>query len=167
MANRYPWDRQDGERDGAKAAFDLYKNMGAGNRSYVKVAKALGHKNSNQISIWGRKFNWVKRAEAWDDHLQTAADKKTESEHAKAVADANKRHLALAKAFQQKVAQRIAALNPEELMANDLSRWFDLAVRIEREILGISGNNGAVDVGSDDGFIEALAGKVDDVWGDE
>ena len=53
------------------------------------------------------------------------------------------------------------------MRANDLSRWFDLAVRIEREILGISGNNGAVDVGSDDGFIEALAGKVDDVWGDD
>jgi hypothetical protein len=64
--NRTPWERLPGE--GAKAfhAFTLYRDLGPNDRSREKVAQQLG-KHVSLYGRWSATFDWVNRAEAWDD----------------------------------------------------------------------------------------------------
>jgi hypothetical protein len=59
-----PWDRQPGESAKAYDAFQTYLDQGP-ERSYAGVAAAMG-KSGTWIEQWGRRYDWVTRAEAWD-----------------------------------------------------------------------------------------------------
>lgn len=45
-------------------AFQFYLNN-IGNRTYVAVADLM-EKHENQIQVWGNRYNWDRRAAAWD-----------------------------------------------------------------------------------------------------
>ncbi len=64
-----PWIRKRKETAKSYAAFTLYRDLGP-NRSLVKVGRAMGAKKSytKWLEEWSRKFEWVARAELWDDH---------------------------------------------------------------------------------------------------
>jgi len=73
---RRPWDQLPGEPRTAYLRFRAYLNLGPG-RSFPELAKALNKKPSYRSTIaeWSRRWGWVDRCSAWDDHqLATAME---------------------------------------------------------------------------------------------
>lgn len=77
-----PWERQTtngkAESPQACAAFCIYRDLGP-KRSLAEVARALGGDNmvlkgcqkrpSGRIQYWSKNWNWVARANSWDDEV--------------------------------------------------------------------------------------------------
>lgn len=121
-----PYERQEGETKKAFEAFTIYRDLGI-TRSIREVAQKL-NKSVALIGRWSSKFNWVERAQAFDDEM----DRKAILENEKKRKEMVKRHANAATMFQAKVVERLNTLKPEELSPNDLIRWFTEAVKIER-----------------------------------
>lgn len=68
-SEKKPWDRLEGEPDGAYRAFCVYRDMGAG-RTYPKVSEELdkGPNYKVYLSQLSRKYNWRERVAAYDDY---------------------------------------------------------------------------------------------------
>jgi len=88
----------------------------------------MGYKSRKNFSEWHSKHKWVKRAEAYDEYLE----RRKREEHEKAILEMAERHARLAVAFQQKIAQRIQMIDPNELTPQDLARWLEIATKLER-----------------------------------
>ena len=54
------------------------------------------------------------------------------AENEKAILDMVDRHARLAVGFQQRIAQRLAEINPSELTPADMARWLEVAAKLER-----------------------------------
>lgn len=124
--NRDPWSRQKGESRQAFEAFCVYRDLGR-IRSQEKVANELG-KSAQLMSRWSSKWGWVERVAAWEEELDRQ-NRLAQIEDRKEMA---KRHINEAMMFQQKVLERMRELKPSELTPNDMARWFETAVKIER-----------------------------------
>ncbi|MGB9858672.1 MAG: hypothetical protein ACPLQP_01910 [Moorellaceae bacterium] len=128
------FERLPGETTKAWAAFQVYRDLGP-QRSLGKVREALG-KSTGYMRVleeWASKYQWVKRAAAYDDYLER---KKREAQE-KAVVKMAERQAKIALGFQEKIAQRLASLDPQELSPGDLARWFEVAVKVERLARGV------------------------------
>lgn len=123
---RQPWEKQKGESRQAFEAFVTYRDMGA-YRSGAKVAERLG-KSTQIISRWSSRWNWVERTSAWDNEL----DRQNREAQIEAIKEMSERHTKQAMLFQQKVLERMRELSVRELSPNDMARWFEVAVKIER-----------------------------------
>jgi head-tail adaptor len=80
------------------------------------------------MSVWSAKYKWVERAKAYDDYIE----RKKREEHEKAIMEMVERHARLAVAFQQRIAERLKAIDPNELSPTDLARWLDISSKLER-----------------------------------
>ncbi|MBC7340903.1 MAG: hypothetical protein H5U02_00355 [Clostridia bacterium] len=120
------WERQKGESRKAYQAFCAYRDMGPA-RSLAKVSQQL-RKSKVLLQRWSVRWSWVARAEAWDDELDRRAREAQEQARLEMV----DRHARAAVAFQQRVLERLAELDPSELSPGDLVKWFDVAVKVER-----------------------------------
>ena len=80
------------------------------------------------MHTWSSKYDWVTRAQAYDDYIE----KKKREEKEKAILEMAERHAKLAMAFQQRVAQRLQGIDPLELSPSDMARWLDIATKLER-----------------------------------
>jgi hypothetical protein len=126
------WERQEGETKTAYDAFWAYCVVPDGKkRGYAKVAEKLS-KSASLIGRWAKRWCWEERARAYDNHL---VEKEIEAIKKQRV-EAAKRQARIAKSFQGKIISRLNNLNPEELSAQDLARWFEVSVKIERQALG-------------------------------
>lgn len=73
------WERQPGETPKAYAAFCLYRDMPlfsdtpGGERSLQNVADKLGYAVMSGVGMWSSKYNWVERANAYDQWQGTKA----------------------------------------------------------------------------------------------
>lgn len=70
----FPWHQKEEEPPGAFSAFQIYLDMGPA-RSYAELAKVLYGKEDGDhhiIRTWGKKWEWVKRAEAWDRYVSSS-----------------------------------------------------------------------------------------------
>lgn len=121
------WERQPGETAKAYNAFCVYRDLGPG-RSLEKAAQALGLKSRKYFSNWHARHNWVARAEAYDMYIE----KLKRQEHEQAILEMTRRHAELAVAFQEKIAERIRTIDPNELTPQDLARWLEIATKLER-----------------------------------
>ena len=121
------WERLPGESAKAYEAFCKYRDMPPGERSLREVAQRLG-KSETLISRWSSKYRWVARVQAWDGEV----DRKAREAHLRTVKEMRERHARLAVAFQQKVAQRIQMIDPDELTPQELARWLEIATKLER-----------------------------------
>ena len=65
---RQPWHKRRDESAKAYEAFSTYRGLGA-NRSLVRTGRVLGRGPNAEkwLAIWSVKYDWVNRAEAWDD----------------------------------------------------------------------------------------------------
>lgn len=62
-----PWDRQPGETDKSFAALGVYLSLGPWRSLRAACEKIYGKTTVlKQVEIWSVKFNWVKRAAAFD-----------------------------------------------------------------------------------------------------
>jgi len=126
-----PWDRQPGETARAWEAFTTYRDDGPA-RSLRRTADRLG-KSHSLIEGWSVRWAWVSRCAAWDEDQERARA----VELAQARRDATRRHVDLATAALERVATALEDLDPEALAPSDLIRWLDIAVRVERQALGM------------------------------
>jgi hypothetical protein len=85
---RQPWERLSDESDRAWAAFQTYRDLGPGNRSYNRAYQLRYGKPPNRVAPeffhrWGREHHWVERATAWDKHLDAINRQAREDEAAR------------------------------------------------------------------------------------
>ncbi len=129
------WERLPGESIKAYRCFCIYRDLGV-DRSINKVQKALrdeGKKYSLTLLLrWSKRFNWVSRAEAYDEYLERLR----RLERERLIKEMVERHTKLAIGFQQRVAERLMMLDPNELGPSDLIKWFEIAAKIERLSVG-------------------------------
>ncbi len=121
-----PWERQEHESAQAFQAFAEYRDMGA-ERSLVKVAQKVG-KSKALMERWSKRWQWVYRADAWDDEL----DRQTRQELQKGITDMRKNHVGIAKAMLVKSLQALQRIPIDELAPRDISTMVDVAAKLER-----------------------------------
>lgn len=129
-----PWERQKGETSRAYEAYTVYRDMGP-NRSQAKVSKELG-KNSRTIADWSAKYEWVKRAAAWDAEQDRIARQQNTEE----IKKMRKRHTDLASAMLVKAARALQRIPEDEIKAADVSRMVETASKLERISRGDAGD---------------------------
>ncbi len=121
-----PWERQKGETSRAYEAFTIYRDLGP-DRSQAKTSRKLG-KNSRTIADWSKKYEWVKRAAAWDAEQDRIARQSQIDE----IRKMRKRHADLATAMLVKAAKALKRIPEDEVKASDLSRLVETASKLER-----------------------------------
>jgi hypothetical protein len=129
-----PYDRQPQETDPAWEAFVLYRDLGT-DRTLAQVAKDLG-KSTTLIEGWSARHNWVERCGLWDARV----DQERRSGMLEEIRETGRRHISIARIFQQKVLERLQELTVDELSPTQLAQWFEVAVRVERQALGQPGD---------------------------
>lgn len=128
-----PWERQKGETSRAYEAFTVYRDMGP-DRSQSKVCKKLS-KNRATIGDWSTKYEWVKRATAWDAEQDRIARQSQIDE----IKKMRKRHADLATAMLVKAAKALQRIPEDEVKASDVSRLVETASKLERISRGDAG----------------------------
>lgn len=127
----FAWEQQTGETAVAFEAFCLYRNLEPSNRSIREVAAKLD-KSVTLMGRWSGAHNWVQRCLAYD----AEQDRKFRAEistQRRRMAERQVRTSALA---QSKVAEFLINLNWDELSATEAARWYEVAVKVERQALG-------------------------------
>lgn len=87
MSTRYLYDRQPGESEQAFTAFRTYLDLGP-KRSLAKVGHQLG-KSKALMERWSSQWKWVKRVEAYTNHLFRQADLEQQREVKRRIVTSN------------------------------------------------------------------------------
>ena len=125
--DKQPWERMKGENTKAYAYFETYLFMGPTERSLGKVGEKFG-KSSVAIENHSRKYNWVERAEAWDNEQSRIA----RETHQKEIIEMRNRHAELARKMIEKAEAAVENIDPEKLNPGSLSKIVDVAAKLER-----------------------------------
>lgn len=139
------WERQDGETNQAYEAFVKFRDMDK--RSTTRIGSAANR--------WSPMWSWQARVREWDRHLsRLEAD-----ELVRYRVSMNERQRAIARVAQNKVVQWLESVDPSKLKPSDAVRWFEVAVRVEREAAGAGMAHADVsDSAMEDAVNDALAG---------
>lgn len=129
--NKQPWERMQGESAKVYSYFDEYRSMEASKRSLRAVAEKYG-KSQQFMQKLSARYEWVNRAEAWDDEQTRIA----RADQQKKIAEMRKRHAKLAKTMLNKAQAAIDKMNPDEMKAQDISRIAEVASKLERLSMG-------------------------------
>lgn len=129
--NPAPWERQRGESGKAFAAFCVYRDMGA-KRSLREVCRILSRDKTTvkqrHIEDWSSRWRWVERATAWDDEL----DRRAREAQVEEVRKMRERHVREAMSIQEMAIRRLKGMDPTELSAHDVLRYFMEGTKLER-----------------------------------
>src|SRR5215207_1491554 len=118
--------RLKGESAKAYEAFQLYRDMGLG-RSLKKTAKELG-KDVRGIAGWSSKWKWVYRCGLYDTDEEKEFIRETrELRKRQRVEDAE-----TARRIKRAVVERLESIDPSTLTANQLIKWYEVGVKMER-----------------------------------
>ena len=154
-----PWEQIEGETDMAFAAFVEYRNIQAAERTVRKAGENIG-KSAGSVLRWSSQFQWQARALAWDAEQDRLSREWFMAER-KVMA---RRQAQTAQAAQGKIAQWLIELDPRKLSATEAARWYEVAVRVERQALGepdrlqvTSGNDLNVDAMSAEEVVARLS----------
>lgn len=135
------WEQLPGETPRAFGAFAAYRDLDRSERS-IRAAyrRHTGREHANQATgtwyIWSSQFHWIERAAAWDAELDRAKRQALREE----VERLARRHLNVAGVFESLVVQRLQKFNEQAiagLTPGELAKWFEMAVRIQRQALGL------------------------------
>lgn len=124
------WERQPKESPQAYEAFAAYRDMPPDERSYRALAARLG-KSATLIGRWGSTHAWQERAAAYDRDQEERWQRQQYAARRKAA----ERHARTAQLAQSKAAQALLELETHRLSPTELTRLWDVAVRIERDAL--------------------------------
>ena len=131
------WEKLPEETSRQYEAFCIYRDMGI-ERSILKVAYEWsegGH--TSKLKEWSSKYHWVERASAYDEYI----DEIKRARNEEAIIEMSARHAEYSLQIQEKAIEALNLVNPEELKPNDLIKWYDVAVKIERLSRGLSTEN--------------------------
>src|SRR5262249_12338418 len=133
-----PWTRQPDESSPAFQAFALYRDL-LGERTTRRVARELGKSNA-LVMRWSREKDWVKRAEAYDRHLDEKWRQARETElTAMKTRHAEGAGILVAKAMRRLAGHKESGVLPidENTMdAQDVVRALEVGVKLERLSMG-------------------------------
>ena len=135
MSDGNLWDRQPGETAKAYAAFLLYRNLAAIDRSVLAARE--GHQKDTKGTLrqwkgWSMRNDWVNRAAEHDSDLASRRRERMAKELERAQDDT----VTLARAALAKVAERIQGMDPEELAAGQIPSALRTLVELEFKALG-------------------------------
>lgn len=133
-----PWERQPDETSKKYAAFCLYRDMGAEERTYAKVATQVG-KSIGYIERLGRENKWRDRVEKWDDEQDRIAREIAQKERNKGIADMLKRHTDMALSVQTKALKALTKMSDFEMKGSDIKGLLEFATKLERLSRGVAG----------------------------
>ena len=130
------WDRQPGETAKAFAAFLLYRDLPAMDRSIV-AAVAQYRKNGGKATernweTWASIYNWRERGVASDSDLASRRRERMAQELDRALDDA----AVTIRATMDKVKHRIEGMDPEELTAGQIPPALRTLIELELKVLG-------------------------------
>lgn len=109
-----PWERQEGEPAAGYRLYTLYRDMQG--RSIGKLTKLMGRKSTRAMEKQSSKWEWVRRAEAWDAELDLQLRQRESTE----IEGMHRRHIQLALGAQTAVGKELRALvNKVEHAAKD------------------------------------------------
>ena len=135
-----PWTRAEGETDAQFRGFTIYRDLGP-TRSLTAAAAIYAdlpvatQSTFDRFRKWSASKSWVARSQAWDSYL----DDQMLALVADQVTEARARHATAARIMVDKVSERLASVDPDELSVSELARWIDIAVKVERLALGDAG----------------------------
>lgn len=135
-----PWERQAGEAERAYHAFEVYRDLEE-ERSFVKTANAEGL-SQKTIEYYASRNAWSERVLAYDNYMVRARI----LERRKNIQRMQERHVNMAMMFQNRVAERLRTLNADDLSVDQTAKWFEIAVKIERQARGEEGDQPQVQV---------------------
>ena len=108
-------------------------------RSLRKTAEALGM-NKRTIANQSAKWDWVRRCEAYDAHV----DRMNREANEAAIRKMKQEHALLAQQMIRKATCRLLTMPDDEISAAELARIVDVGVKVERLSRGESTENQAV-----------------------
>lgn len=108
-------------------------------RSLRKTAEALGM-NKRTIANQSTKWDWVRRCEAYDAHV----DRMNREANEAAIRKMKQDHALLAQQMIRKATRRLLTMPDDEISAAELARIVDVGVKVERLSRGESTENQAV-----------------------
>ena len=153
-SSRLPWERVPYESRQAYEAFCGYRDMGS-SRSIAKVAQQLG-KTTTLLNRWSSRWNWVLRAQQYDDELERRARLDREQE----IKDTRRRHLQLARLLLNKVYERMQSLEPDDITPATLDRLLRVSAELELTSLGISSRTTRTEVVGPEGEALEISARI-------
>jgi hypothetical protein len=137
------WERLPGESVKQYEKFCAYRDMRTGDpparRSIRGLAKKSGYKRQYLEELSSR-FDWVARCEAYDLDLARQLREQNEAE----IKKMHENHAKLATQLLTKATKRLLSLPEDEITATDMTRMFDIGVKIERLSRGEPTENQAI-----------------------
>ena len=125
-----PWEKQPGETAKAYAAFLLYRDLPAVDRS---VAAAWGRKKGRKrVERWCTAHDWVNRAALNDADLASRRRERMAKELERAQDDG----LMLVRADLAKYAERIKGMDYEDLAAGQIPAGLKTLIELQLKLLG-------------------------------
>ena len=139
MSDRKPWERQPGETAKAYAAFLLYRDLPAIDRSVAAARE--GHKKDikgtfRQWSGWSMRNGWVNRAAEHDSDLAS----RLRERWARKLEESREDAMAMVGAFKAKVRERIESMDSGELMSGQIPAALTRLFELEWKALGMEDN---------------------------
>lgn len=125
-----PWQKQPSESREAYQAFRLYKDQGIG-RSIARVVSEL-NKSKALIWRWSAKHDWQDRVDAWD----AEQDRLVAAKHRERAVETQTAQLDEAGEFRTKAITALRTLDINDMRPADIIKMFEMAVSVERSILG-------------------------------
>ena len=131
------WEKQKDESNKAYNIFCIYRDLGP-NRSLEKTRQKLGKSAgyTRWMQTWSSQYDWVTRAQAYDAYIERKEREEKEKAILEKAAEMADRHVKLAKAFQQRIAQALQQIDPAQLSPSDMAKWLDVATKLERLSIG-------------------------------
>lgn len=127
---RKPWERLPEETPEAYEAFKTYRDL-EGKRSQARVGEKLG-KSDTLMSRWSADYDWVKRAQAWDDEVERESSKNLLKDIAKMRARQRKQALKM----QLKGLDLLNGINQGDAKLSEIVSLMKLGMEQERICMG-------------------------------
>ncbi len=134
------WERCPDESFEAYEAFLIYRDLayvdGEGGRSYLRVSQKCT-KNESLIKRWGKTWDWQKRVADYDRRMDAMRQKIIESEYKRTVREMQSRHIKIALTLLANAIEKLNVLDGKNLTVNELIRFIESGVKMEREARGL------------------------------
>jgi len=129
------WDRLEGETSLAYEWFCRYRDMGP-DRSHAKLVHAYGKKLSYkaQIQVWSKRFEWIARAEAYDQYLEGQKRLNLEDEQMKAIRE----QVQLSNKVMEMLLKHLVLVDSMKITPLQWKGLAEFAVKTKRDALGLA-----------------------------
>lgn len=128
-----PWEQLSDESEKAFAAFVLYRDLPASDRSY-RAAAALGKGRGSldttlrRFERWASDHLWRERAQQWDQYR----DRQMRIAQIRAAQEMGVRHADAAMKVIETGLDALRTIKPEHLSGSDVLRYIEVGIKLER-----------------------------------